>query len=134
MTLELGKVSFVTATKTKEYLDYLEKGKLAGTKCKSCGALHFPPRADCDQCMSSDMEWMDRESKGKIVTYTTIHVGPTGFEDVVPYTICMVELEGGGRLLGWLDEAKEDDISVGQDVSVDLKELEGDRVIYAIRL
>ncbi|TET89302.1 MAG: Zn-ribbon domain-containing OB-fold protein [Methanomassiliicoccales archaeon] len=134
MTLELGKVSFVTATKTKEYLDYLEKGKLAGTKCKSCGALHFPPRADCDQCMSSDVEWMDMESKGKIVTYTTIHVGPTGFEDVVPYTICMVELEGGGRLLGWLDEAKEEDISVGQDVSVVLKELEGDRVIYAIRL
>lgn len=134
MTLELGKISFVTASKTREFLTHLEEGKLAGTKCKSCGASHFPPRADCDNCMSNDMEWVDRKAKGKIVTYTTIHAGPTGFEDVVPYTICVVELGEGGRLLGWLDEQKEEDIEIGQDVSIDLKKLEGDRVIYAVRL
>lgn len=132
--MELGKISFVPPSKIKEYLTYLEDGKIAGTKCKSCGTQHLPPRADCDKCMSEDMEWLVREPKGEIVTYTTIHVGPTGFEDAVPYTICMVELEGGGRLLGWLDDAEEKDISVGQNVSINLKEFEGDRIIYAVRL
>ncbi|MFQ6059942.1 MAG: Zn-ribbon domain-containing OB-fold protein [Thermoplasmata archaeon] len=134
MTLEFGKISFVTASKTKEFLAHLEEGKIAGTKCRNCGTLHFPPRADCDICMSSNVEWVERKSKGRIITYTTIHAGPTGFEDVVPYTICVVDLEGGGRLLGWLDDAKEEDIRIGQEVSISLKKLEGDRVIYAVRL
>lgn len=132
--MELGKISFVPPSKIKEYLEYLEDGKIAGTKCKNCETLHLPPRADCDNCMSDDMEWLVKEPKGEIVTYTTIHVGPTGFEDVVPYTICVVEMEGGGRLMGWLDEATEEDISVGQAVSINLKEFEGDRIIYAVRL
>ncbi|MCK4444902.1 MAG: Zn-ribbon domain-containing OB-fold protein [Thermoplasmata archaeon] len=134
MTHELGKISFVPPSKIKEYIEYLDKGQIAGTKCKNCGTMHFPPRADCDNCMSSDMEWLEREPKGKLATYTTIFYGPTGFEEDAPYTICVVDLEGGGRLMGWLDEAKEEDLDVGKDVNIDLKELEGDRVIYAIRL
>ena len=46
---KFGTVSFTALTKTNDFIDYLEGGKVEGTKCKQCGAVLFPPRADCYQ-------------------------------------------------------------------------------------
>jgi uncharacterized OB-fold protein len=33
--------------------------------------------------------------EGRLYTYTTIYVPPAGFEPLVPYTVAVVEVEGG---------------------------------------
>ena len=62
---KFGTVSFTAITKTNDFVGNLEQGKITGTKCKKCGLTFFPPRADCYQCLASDMEWFEvSESKG----------------------------------------------------------------------
>ncbi len=40
---KFGTVSFTAITKTNDFIDYLEKGTVAGTRCKVCGLVFFPP-------------------------------------------------------------------------------------------
>jgi len=54
---KFGTVSFTSITKVNDFISYLEDGKVMGSRCKECGLFFFPPRADCHQCLSSNMEW-----------------------------------------------------------------------------
>jgi len=107
-----GKVNFVPYTKVSEFADYLKDGKLMATKCKKCGELSFPPRADCIKCLSDEFEWVECSGKGRLHTYTIIHAAPTGFDDITPYILGVLDLDEGGRLLGWIDIPKEE-IKIG---------------------
>jgi uncharacterized OB-fold protein len=114
-----GKVSFVPYTKISDFAAYLKDGRLMGSRCKACGATSFPPRADCLECLSPEFELVERSGKGTLHTITTIEAAPTGFEDVVPYTVGVVDLEEGGRLLAWMGETiPAEEIAIGMDLQV----------------
>jgi uncharacterized OB-fold protein len=113
-----GKINFAPYTKVDKFSEYLQKGKLMGTKCKKCGERYFPPRADCLKCMNDSFEWIEYSGKGKIQSYTKIHAAPKGFEDIAPYTLGVVDLEEGGRLISWIKDIPEDEIKIGMDVKV----------------
>jgi len=114
-----GKVNFAPYTKVSEFANHLKDGHLMGSKCKNCGNESFPPRADCTQCLSGDFEYLEYSGRAKLLSYTTIHAAPTGFEDVAPYTIGVVDLAENGRLLAWFgDTIPENDIKIGMDLQV----------------
>ena len=69
--------------------------------------------------MSGNFEFMELTGKSTLHTFTKIVAAPTGFEDVVPYTVGVVDLEEGGRALAWFGETvKEDDIKIGMDLQI----------------
>ena len=114
-----GKVNFSPYTKVTDFAKHLKDGRLMGTRCKSCGAFSFPPRADCEACMSGDFEFIELSGRSTLQTFTKIVTAPTGFEDVVPYTVGVVDLEEGGRALAWFgDTIPEDEIAIGMDLQV----------------
>ena len=114
-----GKVNFSPYTKVTEFANFLKDGHLMGSKCKKCGATAFPPRADCEECMSGDFEFFDMSGKAKLHTFTKIVAAPTGFEDVAPYIVGVVDLEEGGRALAWIGETiKENEIQIGMELQV----------------
>jgi uncharacterized OB-fold protein len=131
-----GKVSFVPYSKISDFAVHLKDGRLMGSRCKSCGYQTFPPRADCPQCMSGDFEYTEYNGKGEIYTYTVIAAAPTGFDDEVPYTVAVVDLEEGGRLVAWLgDTIPRDDAEVGMPVQVVPRIFEEDeeiKVYYSV--
>jgi uncharacterized OB-fold protein len=86
-----GVVNFTTETKASDFLSYLEKGKVMATRCRRCGTNYFPPRMDCPKCVGSDMEWFEIKGNGKLVTYTVVNYGPTGFEEDAPYTLAIAD-------------------------------------------
>ena len=88
---KFGTVSFTAITKTNDFVDYLEKGKVMGTQCKDCGALYFPPRSDCSKCLDSNMEWFEVSGTGKLLSFSELKYGPVGFEDDLPYTIALLD-------------------------------------------
>ncbi len=115
---KFGRKSFASQTKVDAFVDYLEKGEVRGTQCKSCGKKFFPPRADCDQCLSSDMDWMKIEGVGDLVTFTRQGFAPTGFEKDVPYTTGMANFDGVqvfGRLA---DSINAEEVEIGMKVAV----------------
>jgi uncharacterized OB-fold protein len=128
-----GKVSFAPFTKVSKFVDFLDEGKIKGTVCKKCGTFHFPPRGDCVQCPSSEIEWKEISGKGELVTYTTIHAAPQGFEDDKPYTLAMVDLEEGGRALGWIEGLSEDALSIGMALKLEIKKLEDERLTFVLK-
>jgi uncharacterized OB-fold protein len=114
-----GKVNFSPFTKVTDFAKHLKDGRLMGSRCKDCGAFSFPPRADCDACMSGNFEFVELTGKSTLQTFTKIVAAPTGFEDVVPYTVGVVDLEEGGRALAWFgDTVQEDKIKIGMELQV----------------
>jgi len=113
-----GKINFTPYTKVDKFADYLHKGKLMGTKCKKCGEIYFPPRADCLKCMDDAFEWVEYSGKGTLNSFTIIHAAPKGFDDIAPYTIGIVDLKEGGRLLAWIGDIPKDEIKNDMKVKV----------------
>jgi len=110
---KFGTVSFTVITKTNDFIDYLEKGTVAGTRCKVCGLVFFPPRSDCYQCLSSNMEWFEVSGTGKLVTFSKLEYAPIGFQEDVPYCIALLDYgdyKVFGRIAGDLPE---EEIKVG---------------------
>jgi uncharacterized OB-fold protein len=119
-----GKVNFSPYTKVTEFANYLKDGHLMGSRCKHCGYESFPPRADCSQCLSGDFEYIEFSGHATLVSFTTIHAAPTGFEDVAPYTIGVVG-----------DSIAKDEIKIGMELQVVpqiFEELEQIKVYYSL--
>jgi uncharacterized OB-fold protein len=127
---KFGVVSFTAITKVNDFIDYLEKGKLAGTRCKKCGKLYFPPRADCCECLSNEMEWFEVEGKGKLLSFTRLTYAPVGFEKVLPYTLGLLDF-GQYKVFGWISkDIPEEELKVGMEMVPEVIRLEGDRLLY----
>ena len=131
-----GKVNYTPYTKVSDFAQHLRDGHLMASRCKKCGATSFPPRADCEACMSDAFEFLEVSGKGRLHTFTKIVAAPTGFEDVVPYTVGVVDLEEGGKALAWFGETiEEDDIRIGMELQLVpriFEELEEIKVYYSL--
>jgi hypothetical protein len=103
------------------YEQFLNEGKIMGTKCRKCGALSLPPRPICISCFSREMEWIEFKGTGKLAAFTSITVAPPnlakeGYGRNNPYVVGVVELDEGvkavARIVG-VDAKKPEQIKVG---------------------
>jgi len=125
-----GTISFTSQTKTEKFVDFLEEGKVEGTKCKQCGMIFFPPRSDCYSCLSNDMEWFHVTGKGTLLTFTKSIYAPIGFEKDLPYTLAVVDY-GDYKVFGRLSkDIPEDQIKVGMKVAPKVIELPEGHISY----
>ena len=128
---KFGKVGFVSETKAADFVNYLEQGKLMVTRCKKCGTVFSPPKMDCSECLSSEVEWVEVKGKGKLISYTILQFAPTGFEDDLPYTLGLVEFNGGLRIFGRLSkDIPPGDLGVGLEVKPVPVKISPDRISY----
>jgi hypothetical protein len=88
---KFGTVSFTSISKVNDFIDYLAQGKVMGTRCKKCGTMHFPPVADCAECLSSDVEWFEVTGTGKLISFSKLTYGPVGFEEDLPYSVALLD-------------------------------------------
>jgi uncharacterized OB-fold protein len=91
--------------------------KLVGVRCRSCGEILAPPRSLCPKCHSTDMEWMEFKGTGKLLTYSVIHVAPSAFQSLAPYTVGIVQLTEGARLPGMV-RVEPKDLRIGLELKV----------------
>ena len=130
---KFGTVSFTAITKTNDFVGYLEQGKVMGTQCKKCGLTFFPPRADCYQCLSSDVEWFEVGGTGKLLAYSRLQFGPMGFEGDLPYCIAVVDY-GKFKVFGRIaKDLAEDQIKVGMDMKTVANKLPNDQLNYVFQ-
>jgi uncharacterized OB-fold protein len=130
---KFGTVSFTSVTKVNDFIDHLEQGKVMGTRCTNCERVYFPPRADCYNCLSSDMEWFEVEGVGKLITYSKLKYAPVGFEDDLPY--CIAVLDYGdykvfGRIAG---EIPEEEIQLGMEMVTAANKLPNGQLNYVFK-
>ena len=95
----------------------LESGKFLTTACSACGELTFPPRQRCPNCWSGEMEWIELSGHGTLYARTTIHAAATQFRDEIPFSVGIVDLEEGIRLVtGLIDEP----VRINNDAAIKL--------------
>lgn len=130
---KFGTVSFTFTTKVNDFIDRLNQGKVSGTKCKDCGKIYFPPRADCHNCLGNNMEWFDATGKGKLLTYSKLEYAPVGFENDVPYSIAVLDF-GDYKIFGRLaSDIPDDEIKVGMEMKVVPNELPNGQLNYVFQ-
>ena len=127
---KFGTVSFTAITRINDFINYLEDNKVMGTRCKDCGIAFFPPRADCHQCLASNMEWFEVSGKGTLVTYSRLQYAPIGFEQDVPYCIALLDY-GDYKVFGRISsDLPEDEIQVGMEMQTAVNTLPNGQLNY----
>ena len=127
---KFGTVSFASLTKTNDFITNLEDGKITGTKCRVCGMVFFPPRADCYSCLSSDMEWFPVSGTGKLVNYSKLQYAPVGFEGDLPYSIALLDY-GAYKVFGRLaGDVPEEEVKVGMEMKAKVNHLPNGQINY----
>ena len=130
---KFGTVTFTSITKINDFIDKLEQGKVMGTRCKECGRVFFPPRADCYQCLKSDMEWFEVRGKGKLVSYSKLEFAPVGFGDDLPYAIALLDY-GDYKVFGRIaDNVPENEIEVGMEMETVANTLPNGQLNYVFQ-
>jgi uncharacterized OB-fold protein len=116
---KFGTVSFTSISKVNDFIDYLAQGKVMGTKCKKCGTVHFPPVADCAECLSSDVDWFEVTGTGELVSFSKLMYGPVGFEDDLPYSIALLDY-GDYKVFGRIaKDIPDEELSIGMAMKTD---------------
>jgi uncharacterized OB-fold protein len=89
----------------EEFWNYLEKDELRLPCCTGCGKWIWPAHWRCGDCGSWEMEWVRREPRGTVFSWTRTWYSfdrtKERAEDV-PYVVALVEVadSGGARVLG----------------------------------
>ena len=127
---KFGTVSFTKISKVNDFIGFLEDGKVMFSACKACGAKYFPPRADCAECLASDMEWAEVTGQGELLTFSKLQYGPVGFEDDLPYTIAVAQFKDV-KVFGRISKnLADDEISIGMKVTVSPLSIGDDKILY----
>jgi uncharacterized OB-fold protein len=82
------------------YWRALDAGRLTFPRCNRCHAAWLPPRHECPSCLEADWEWETASGAGRLISWVVYHVAyHEAFEDRIPYTVAIVELAEGPRLI-----------------------------------
>ncbi len=71
-------------------------GRFALQTCAECGAVQYPPRDACSQCLGPDLPWQDISPTGTLLAETTVRtsVNPY-FRERMPWRVGSVQLDAG---------------------------------------
>jgi uncharacterized OB-fold protein len=103
----------------EQFYKNISQGKLLGAKCRKCGKTHLPPRPLCDECYSRDFEWTEVLPRGRLLTYTVIHIAPLQFQSIAPYAVGVVQLADGLNLPGMIHVVPLENIKIGMELEMD---------------
>jgi uncharacterized OB-fold protein len=123
-----------TDLETQPFWDGLKEGKFLLSHCNSCGTDYYYPRPFCPSCWSDDVSWKEASGKGRIYTYSVVHVNDLPpFNERVPYVAAIVELDEGPRLMTNIEGVPFDELAADLPVVVEYKAISDDVTIPVFR-
>lgn len=105
----------------ESFYKFIGEGKLMAAKCNKCGSLLLPPKPVCTHCLSPDLKWAPLSGKGKLLTYTIIHVAPKQFESMAPYPVGIMKLDEGPQLLAMIRGVEQDKLKIGMPLTLEFE-------------
>ena len=96
---------------------YEEGGKLRGLRCANCGLVTATWGLACSKCGRYPLDETELSATGKVVAFTILTVPGDEFLNDAPYAYVVVELDGGGRVTGWMPSVRaENELAIGDRV------------------
>jgi uncharacterized OB-fold protein len=105
------------------------KGTLVGARCRQCGQIIFPRREACLNCLESDLETMHLSHKGKLYSYTIVHMPSEHFDP--PYAVGWIELPEGIKIFSQIRGWQEHALTTGMEMTLYFEKLwdEGEKEV-----
>ncbi len=96
---------------------YETDARLRGFRCQNCSLVTATWGLACSRCGKPRLEEFALSERGRVVAFTVQNVPGEEFLNDAPYAYVVVELDGGGRVTGWMPTVKaESDLSIGAPV------------------
>ena len=107
------------------FVEGLAIGELRYQRCVGCGKVQKLARSAC-ACGCVGLEWKSASGRGKVYAVTVVSRAPSdAFKPLAPYTLVLVDLEEGARLMGHAEPG----LAIGDAVTAGFFEHEGHRLI-----
>lgn len=97
--------------------------RLEGGQCPTCRKVTYPARRICPECGHDGMDTLPLSRHGRVLTCTTIHVGPTEFQMEAPYPMAIVETPEGARLMVQVADSEPDTVKPGMEVALEFRRI-----------
>ena len=109
----------------------LRNGVLLVQRCAACGAAQWYFRAMCANCWSRDLAHEASSGRGTVYSFTEVYqTADLALQEELPFTLALVELEEGPRVLGRVDGGP---VAIGGDVTATFRDI-GDTTLLCFRL
>lgn len=104
---------------TKMFWEGCKEHKLEIQRCKQCGKLRWPAAFLCPDCLSSETELQKMSGEGTLYSYVTFQKAfHPSVQDKVPYTVGVVELEGGVRIISNIVDCEPEQLACNKKVKM----------------
>lgn len=85
---------------TNPYTDGLRQRTVRYQRCATCGTAQTLARYACTGCGSAALSWQAATGRGTVYAVTVVVRAPSdAFRALVPYTLVLVDLDEGPRLM-----------------------------------
>lgn len=108
----VGKMEPPASEFTAPFWDATKEKKYLLQWCTVCKKPIFYPRESCPTCMGQDFEWKQATGKG------TVYAAVVEYRSNEPYTVALIDLEEGVRVMTNVVGCPPEDVKVGQAVEV----------------
>ncbi len=104
------------------------KAQLIGSRCSHCGIVYLGKSRFCVKCSSPEVYETVLTNRGKLVSYTIIHVPPSPlWKGSVPYAIGRVELKEGVEVTSQIVGCDLQNLRVGIEMELVVEKAEQDQ-------
>ncbi|MGA9166253.1 MAG: OB-fold domain-containing protein [Nitrososphaeraceae archaeon] len=106
----------------QKFMTSANKGKILSNKCLKCGHIMVGTIIYCERCHGNELQSIELEGSGSVVTFTIQAVAPEGFNEVgKPYAWVVMKIDNtslkvSGILIGIKSPA---DLPLGSKVKVE---------------
>jgi uncharacterized OB-fold protein len=114
------------------FWDGCDRGELLLARCSECGHRFYYPRRLCPACGSGSIGFEASAGTGTVFSFSEVRVsfyGPA-WESQLPYTVVLVDLDEGPRMLSRLVRDGGREVGIGDRVRVRFIEVEGRKLPY----
>lgn len=94
----------------RPFWDGVERGELRLQRCGGCGQAVFSPRAVCSECSAGRLDWFTARGTGTVHGCAVAHRAVGAFAAQDPFTVALVDLDEGVRMMTRIVESAEVDI------------------------
>ncbi|MEV0084613.1 Zn-ribbon domain-containing OB-fold protein [Saccharopolyspora sp. NPDC050642] len=92
-------VQIIPDAETRPFWDGIAAGELRIQRCADCEAAVFYPRSVCPGCFGDRLDWFTASGRGTVHSWTVAHKAFGEFADQAPFTVALVDLDEGPRML-----------------------------------
>lgn len=106
---------------TRPFWDGIDAGELRIQRCSDCASAVFYPRSVCPSCFGDRLDWFTASGRGTVYSYTIAHRAFGEFAEQAPFTVALVDLDEGPRMLTRIVSSAQ--VRIGDRVELEITRL-----------